>query len=356
MGGPAETQERISRSQRTEGLLMGLAIAAIVGIGGYLVAVELFKQPQDVGRLERERTPEKWIAHRRSAEFASGLKKLWGIALEPDGTVLACGDGGLKRFDRQGKELAVLIGDRLVRAVAPRRAGGLYAVVGSSVLILDRDGKQTAEWKPWPAERPEPTLSAVEEAGEHVFVAEIDPRGGQKTGQIHRLSLAGEHQLAFGHRSTAGKDSLNIPGPYLDIDWREGRLYVTNPGRHRVHMYSADGTLEQTAGVPSWSGVGFSGCCNPSSVTTLGGGVFVTAEKGLPRIKRMSEAEGLLGYVAPQEDFGLGGFGVDLESDADGTVWVADTGRQLVLAYAPKPGWSKPEGRPDDEEDIEGQP
>lgn len=354
MGEPAAPNtSRISRAQRTEGVLMGFAIAAIVGIGGYLVAMELLKQPPQVQGLEREATPEQWIAHRRSAEFATGLKKLWGIALEPGGTVLACGDGGLKRFDRQGKELAALITGRLVRAVAPRKAGGLYAVVGSSVLVLDRDGAQVAEWKPWPGERPEPTLSAVEEGDEHVFVAEIDPRGGQKTGQIHRLTLAGEHQLVFGHRSVAGKESLNIPGPYLDIDWRDGRLYVTNPGRHRVHIYGVDGTLEQTAGVPSWSGVGFSGCCNPTAVTTLGADIFVTAEKGLPRIKRMSEAEGLLGYVVPQEDFGLGGFGVDLESDADGTVWVADTGRQQILAYAPKPGWSKPEGRPDEEQDID---
>jgi hypothetical protein len=343
-------------AQRVEGIFMGLAIAAIIGIGGWLVLAELTKQPMQVPALEREKTPEQWIAHRNTVSFATGLKKLWGLALEPGGTVLACGEGGLKRFDRTGKELGALIADRTVRAVALRKAGGLYALAGSSVLLLDAAGTQTAEWKPWPADGPEPTLAAVEEAGEHVFVAEIDPRGGKKTGQIHRLSLTGEHQLAFGHRDSAGKDSLNIPGPYLDLAWRDDRLYVTNPGRHRVHVYDRDGNLVQTAGVPSWSGVGFSGCCNPVTVAVLGGGIFVTAEKGLPRIKRMSEAEGLLGYVVPQEDFGPGGFGIDLAADAEGTVWVADHGRQQVMAYAVKAGWSKPEGRPEDEEDIEEQP
>ena len=62
-------------------------------------------------------------------------------------------------------------------------------------------------------------------------------------------------------------------------------MYVVNPRLLRVEGYTLDGEYETTWGRGSSAVEGFFGCCNPAQLAVLPNGCFVTAEKGIPRVK-----------------------------------------------------------------------
>jgi hypothetical protein len=74
---------------------------------------------------------------------------------------------------------------------------------------------------------------------------------------------------------------------------QNGLLYVANPGRHRVEVFTQDGAYkpELSWGEPSTSWSGFAGCCNPIALAALDDGRVLTVEKGISRIKIFAEGK-----------------------------------------------------------------
>ena len=64
-------------------------------------------------------------------------------------------------------------------------------------------------------------------------------------------------------------------------------LYITNPGRHRVEVFTQNGTYrpDLSWGEPSGDLDGFVGCCNPIDIAALDDGRILTVEKAISRIK-----------------------------------------------------------------------
>jgi hypothetical protein len=64
-------------------------------------------------------------------------------------------------------------------------------------------------------------------------------------------------------------------------------LYITNPGKHRIEVFTQNGMYkpELSWGEPSGNLGGFVGCCNPIGVAVLNDGRILTVEKSISRIK-----------------------------------------------------------------------
>jgi hypothetical protein len=73
----------------------------------------------------------------------------------------------------------------------------------------------------------------------------------------------------------------------------DGLLYIANPGRHRVEVFTQDGFYQPELcwGEPSGSLSGFVGCCNPIDLAALDDGRILTVEKAIPRIKIFREGK-----------------------------------------------------------------
>ena len=100
---------------------------------------------------------------------------------------------------------------------------------------------------------------------------------------------------------------LVAPSPHLDVAAApDGTAWVTNPGRHRLEHYSADGQLLRTWGKASAAIAGFTGCCNPTDIAVLPDGRLVTAEKGIPRVKIYKTNGTFESVVAGPESFTAG--------------------------------------------------
>ena len=68
-------------------------------------------------------------------------------------------------------------------------------------------------------------------------------------------------------------------------------LYIANPGKHRVEVFTVDGIYkpERSWGEPSAHWSGFAGCCNPIGLAVLDDGRVLTVEKSVPRIKILTQ-------------------------------------------------------------------
>ena len=93
--------------------------------------------------------------------------------------------------------------------------------------------------------------------------------------------------------------SQNRPGflvtnHYFDLAaGTDGLVYVVNPRLLHVEGFTHDGEYETAWGKGSPAVADFFGCCNPAQLAVLPDGRFVTAEKGIPRVKIYSRARQL---------------------------------------------------------------
>ncbi len=81
---------------------------------------------------------------------------------------------------------------------------------------------------------------------------------------------------------------------------------------------------------------GFSGCCNPAHFALLPDGGFVTAEKGLPRVKIHNVDGSLRCVVAAPDQFDDAASGLDVAVGPKGRIYVLDPGRNQIRVFEGK--------------------
>jgi hypothetical protein len=156
----------------------------------------------------------------------------------------------------------------------------------------------------------------------------------------NRIVLRYDRSGKLAGRIGAKDKDKNIPGfivpsPFFDVEVAaDGLLRVTNPGRHRVEIYTKDGDLEGFWGNPGAAIENFCGCCNPINLTLFADGRVITLEKGIPRVKVYSTEGAFESVVAGTEAFAenaavcgpndctLGG--LDAVADKNGRIYVLD--------------------------------
>jgi hypothetical protein len=79
---------------------------------------------------------------------------------------------------------------------------------------------------------------------------------------------------------------------------------------------------------------GFCGCCNPTHLAARADGAWVTAEKGIPRVKLYAREGRLLGVVAAPDQFAEGRVVADLAVDDAGRVLVLEKGAARIRVFS----------------------
>ncbi|WP_372846748.1 hypothetical protein [Pontiella sp.] len=205
-------------------------------------------------------------------------------------------------------------------------AGTLFVGMQDHVVLIGKDGQRTA-W-PSPAEKAFLTSIAVDDW--YVYVADAGSR------RIWRYKKEGGKPFEIGKKDWAnGVRGFNIPSPFFDlaISRADGSLWAVNPGYHALENYRPDGMPLSSWEAPGMTIGGFSGCCNPSHFALLPDGGFVTAEKGLPRIKIHNIDGSLRCVVAAPDQFDEDASGLDIAVGEDGKIYVLDPGRNQVRVF-----------------------
>ena len=116
----------------------------------------------------------------------------------------------------------------------------------------------------------------------------------------------------------------------------DGNLWVANPGRHQLELYTPAGELLRSFGQSGNAIDQFLGCCNPSDFALLSDGRIVTAEKGVPRVKVFKDDGHLQTVVAGPDSFGDNRAGLDIATDSAGRILILEPGTASIRVFAAK--------------------
>ena len=309
-------------------------IVVLVGIGGWMVVRENMSasQPADLPDAfkydisDLKKIDPALITYEERSQFEPKLDNMLSLAVFND-RIYVAGDSGLKIFNADGSLFQTIIDKKKVSSFWIRSPEQVYVAMGNQVFVYDHGGSQQAAWKPLDSQC---NLRSITGNQEHVFIADA----------MNRLVYVCDHQGVIVKKiGNNDEHGLVVPGPHLDLHWdgRQQELVMLNPGRHRIDTYDTSWQLTRHFGKPSMRELdGFCGCCNPTTFSLLPGGGYVTAEKGLNRIKRYDKDGVLIDVVAGPKSFDKLTRMYDIDVDASGLIYVLDSARQQVRVFGPK--------------------
>jgi hypothetical protein len=275
------------------------------------------------------------IRYTEKASFTSPKSGARGLALGTDGHLWIASGNTILELSPDGTVLSEFSTAQEVRCLT-FSGDRLYAAFKDQVVMFDRQGTQLALWDPAGGKA---YFTGITAGANDVFVADA----GQRI--IHRYDKSGKALNRIGTRDKERSvPGFIVPSPFFSVALgSDGLLRATNPGRHRVELYTPAGDLELAWGKPGAAIENFCGCCNPIDLALLTDGRTVTFEKGIPRVKVYSATGEFESVVAGPEAFAenakvcgpndctLGG--MDGAADAEGRVLILDfvTGKVSVM-------------------------
>jgi len=304
-----------------------LAGAASLGALG-LLAAEKTKEANpfayDVGRFLK--TDPTLIGYEQKALFRIPRNGARALAIDPEGHLLVAADKYVSRLKKDGT---------MVSEFALSAEGKCLAAAGDEVFVgmrdhvelYERSGKLKSSWE---TASPKSYLTGMVAGENDLFVADA----GQRI--LLRYDRSGKLVKRIGEKNKERNiPGFIVPSPFFAVALaKDGLLRVTNPGRHRVEVYTVDGDLEQAWGRPGAAIENFCGCCNPIHLAMLPDGRALTLEKGIPRVKVYAADGAFESVVAGAESFAenakvcgpsdctVGGLAGAV--DADGRVYILD--------------------------------
>jgi hypothetical protein len=242
------------------------------------------------------KTDPKLITHEVAARWPGPRKNTRYLTAAPDDQLYLCADNYLTACNTAGKPGLEIALPETVCCAAVANDGKIYAGLRSSIQVFDAQGSKLIAWnspdrKSW--------FTGIAVGEQEVFVADSGKR------VVLRFAKDGSLINRIGEKKS-GKNApgFAVPSPYLNVFiHRDGLLRVNNTGRHQVEAYSFDGEFSGAWGKFASAIGGFCGCCNPIAIAALPDGRFVTAEKGLPRVKIYSSSGEFESVVAGVESF-----------------------------------------------------
>ena len=303
-----------------------LIMALILGAGIYLGQsrrAELGKS-FDYSLDEYRQVDPALIKYTELDPIVPTIGNISALAIAPDGKLYVGGENAIEGFPALGTFPVV----GTPTCIAVDDEGTLFAGMQDHVEIFTKDWKKTV-WAS-PGEKAYLTSIAVDDW--YVYVADAGSR------RVWRYAKEGGSPLEIGVKDWAnGVRGFFIPSPFFDIDiGTDGSLWAVNPGHHALENYRPDGMPISMWENSSFTIEGFSGCCNPSHFSLMPDGSFVTAEKGLPRVKIHNLDGSLRCVVAAPDQFDEDVVGLDVAVDDSGRVYVLDPSRNQIRIFEEK--------------------
>ncbi len=282
--------------------------------------------------------PSLFLYQPAGAAMQTGFKQARAVAVA-GGQIAAAGDKAIILFDSAGNKTKDIPLDFEPTAVLVDAQSRILTAGGGTLAILDMQGAVESSWK-LPAENA--YITSIAAGKDDIFAADA------VNGVVYRFDPAGTLLGKIGQKDTARDiPGFVIPSMYFDIALAaDGLLRVVDPGRHLIIAFTFDGHREWDWGLASPQVEGFSGCCNPVNVAIAPDGSFITAEKGLLRVKQYDSDGKFLGVVAGPDELDWTGpmrvcndeaecqsKGFDVAVDEAGGVYVLDTTKQVIRKF-----------------------
>lgn len=268
----------------------------------------------------------KWVEVQQIDPQMNSLKAL---SVDLQDNIYIGGEGKLIIYSREGHLKSTINTGALVYSLHVGPKGKIYVAMKDHVEVWNRSGRKLQSWE---AVNDRSVLTSITSADTLVYVADAGNRVVyQYNDQGHLIRKIGEKNESL------GIPGFNIPSPYFDLlVGRDDELWVVNPGRHQFEAYNMKGFPISSWQKTSMQLDGFSGCCNPTHISMLSNGDFVSSEKGIERVKIHQPNGAFKEVVAPPAAFEEGTVGLDLAVDTRDRILVLDPYQGLVRIFIKK--------------------
>lgn len=214
---------------------------------------------------------DQWIV---AKVFDPGKGQLNAVTVSGDGNIILGGESFIACYD-SGFILLWEYTTRMAVSALTVSQKKVYAVAGNIIEVLNIKGEKEDEWGPFEDKSLITSISANDK-----YVAFAD--AGNKA--IYVLDKEGVVKNLVGK----SEEPFIIPSPYFDVVLgSDNTIYAANTGKRRIERRNIEGNLLDFFGEEGTAPGAFCGCCNPAHFSVIPGG-FITAEKGINRIKILS--------------------------------------------------------------------
>ncbi len=283
------------------------------------------------------------IGYNETGGIAVPFHEPRALAVDNDGRIYVAGDRGVVIYSNEGRKLLeiALKGEPHCLVVGgPEHGvpGQIYIGMEDHVEVFDPKGERIAIW---PSQGKEAFFTSITAADYEIWVADAGNR------VVWCYDPHGKPLTPLGKPGSAGGTEFVVTNHYFDVAvGRDDLLYVVNPRLLRVEAYTRNGDREAFWGKGSPAVADFFGCCNPAHLAVLPDGNFVTAEKGIPRVKTYSRSGEFQSVVVgpPQ----LKDTPAAVAGDRHGRVLVLDARAAKVRIFEKKPDLQKADSGGDD--------
>jgi hypothetical protein len=295
-----------------------LSVLVILAFIGYMITD--FIKPAESSKADKAISNSEDIvdAWKISGEFKVNEGALKAVSVAPSGNIFLGGDSFVSYYN---DKMQLLWNKKTPSSVTSLSCWGdtLFASTSNQILVINSTGEILNEWGPF---EDSCMITSVSSNTEYVAFADA----GNKT--VFILDKGGEVKEMIGQNDK----HFVIPSPYFDVALdNNNNVYAANTGLHRIETYTIDGRLINQFGEAGTDPGFFCGCCAPPHFAIIPQG-FVTAEKGINRIKILNKNGVFVEFVNSKNNF-IKSEPLDLAS-ADGfTIYGAYPGDSKLIIF-----------------------
>jgi hypothetical protein len=265
------------------------SVVIILAFIGYMIYDSVKPAGSDITtgiKIEDESLPDVWEI---SNEFSVEEGALKAVTVSPEGNIYLGGDSFVSGFDKDLRLKWMLDTPAPVTSLSCS-GDTIFASTMDLILIISSSGVIRDEWGPF---EDSAIITSVASNKSSVVFADA----GNK--MLFVLDKRGEVKKLIGQND----GQFIIPSPYFDVALSpENVLFVANTGHRRVETRTMEGVLKGYFGEPGTAPGAFCGCCNPAHFAIIPDG-FVTAEKGINRIKILNKKGEFVEFVSSKNSF-----------------------------------------------------
>jgi hypothetical protein len=254
-------------------------------------------------------------------EFKVTEGALKAVASSPTGLVYLGGSSFISCYDTDLKLIWTIKTDSAISALSVS-GDSVFASASTQLYVLSKTGKIVNEWGPY---EDNSIITSVSSNKKYVAFADA----GNK--MVFILDKGGEVKKMVGQND----GQFIIPSPYFDVALdNENNLFTANTGNHRIETRTIDGTPVSYFGEAGTAPGMFSGCCAPAHFIIVPDG-FVTAEKGINRIKILDKKGEFVEFVNSKNTF-VKSIPLDLSSSDGKTIYAANPADSKLYVFIRK--------------------
>jgi hypothetical protein len=266
--------------------LIVLIVLVFIGYIIYDVAFDREKaEPKTKTALSSE-NQDKWVV-RGTIDPASG--KVKSVAVMANGDLIIGGESFIVCYDGENRLLWNKKTDKPLTSLSVS-GDTIFASTTETILRYGQDGSFISEWGPF-----EDSAMITSVSANRSFVVFGDAANREAV----VLNKKGDLKYIIGKNG----DPFVIPSPYFEVAIdADNNVFAANTGNHRIEKRDFSGKVLYSFGDAGTAPDSFCGCCNPAHFTLIPGG-FLTAEKGINRIKILNAKGEFVEFVSSVNDY-----------------------------------------------------